>query len=243
MQNMTMPTMPAVNTNSLEEEFTHFVKDAGFPCVGAKSALARRQIAFVKGGHIACPADDAAIVRQIQNFAARQDETSLFVSLIVMFDNAGQMDDALFEAFLWQRLQAFHAIDAVSFEWDGKVSKDPQSPQFSMSLGGKAFYVVGLHPGASRPARRFSRPAMVFNLHSQFEMLREEGIYGKLKETILKRDMAANGSINPMLAMHGERSEAQQYSGRETGADWQCPFKALDFNALDTKKLGQRHAA
>ena len=34
---------------------------------------------------------------------------------------------------------------------------------------GEAFFVVGQHPGASRTARRYTRPTLIFNLHDQFE--------------------------------------------------------------------------
>jgi FPC/CPF motif-containing protein YcgG len=93
-----------------------------------------------------------------------------------------------------------------------------------MSFGGEAFFVVGLHPRASRPARRFDVPAMVFNLHNQFELLRAEGRYDKLRSSILERDLAIAGSANPMLAQHGTLSAARQYSGRAVEDGWQCPF-------------------
>ena len=32
------------------------------------------------------------------------------------------------------------------------------------------------------------------------------------------------GSLNPMLAQHGEASEARQYSGRQVDDGWKCPF-------------------
>ena len=66
---------------------------------------------------------------------------------------------------------------------------------------------------------------MVFNLHAQFEMLREQGRYEKLRRSILDRDFQLTGSANPMLARHGETSEARQYSGRVVDNDWQCPFE------------------
>ena len=46
-----------------------------------------------------------------------------------------------------------------------------------------------------------------------------------MRERILERDMAISGSPNPMLARHGESSEARQYSGRAVTSDWTCPFK------------------
>ena len=85
--------------------------------------------------------------------------------------------------------------------------------------------MIGLHPNASRPARRFARPMLVFNLHDQFEQLREQGTYEKMRETILARDEKLAGDINPMLATYGESSEARQYSGRQVAEDWQCPFQ------------------
>ena len=105
-----------------------------------------------------------------------------------------------------------------------EFSGDPDDPHFSLSFGGEAFFVVGLHPNASRPARRFDRPVLVFNLHDQFERLREEGRYERMREAILERDAALAGSINPMLAKHGEVSEARQYSGRIIPDNWTCPF-------------------
>ena len=66
--------------------------------------------------------------------------------------------------------------------------------------------------------------ALVFNLHEQFERLREEGRYERMRERILSRDLALSGSINPILARFGETSEARQYSGRLVERDWRCPF-------------------
>ncbi|WP_353506577.1 MULTISPECIES: YqcI/YcgG family protein [unclassified Variovorax] len=38
--------------------------------------------------------------------------------------------------------------------WDARVSSDPAREEFSFGVGGRAFFVVGLHPNASRLARR-----------------------------------------------------------------------------------------
>jgi len=55
-------------------------------------------------------------------------------------------------------------------------------------------------------------------------VLREQQRYEKLRASILDRDVALAGSINPMLARHGTVSEARQYSGRAVESDWRCPF-------------------
>ena len=93
--------------------------------------------------------------------------------------------------------------------------------------GGKAFYVVGLHPGSARKGRQLSTAAIVFNLYSQFGVLQKSGKFERIRETILKRDTALNGSENKMLAENAGMSEARQYSGRQVDKAWKCPFHAL----------------
>jgi uncharacterized protein len=108
------------------------------------------------------------------------------------------------------------------------VSNDVDSAQFSLSMAGHPFFVIGLHAHASRLARRFSHPVLVFNSHRQFEKLREDGRYGKMQSAIRLRDIELQGSLNPNLADFGEGSEARQYSGREVEAGWRCPFDFSD---------------
>ena len=75
---------------------------------------------------------------------------------------------------------------------------------------------------------------MVFNLHDQFETLREQNRYEKLRASILDRDEKLAGSINPMLARHGSISEARQYSGRVVSEEWACPYhRKSDKAAVD----------
>src|SRR6185312_15214178 len=105
------------------------------------------------------------------------------------------------------------------------VDSNPDSPHFSMSIGGSGFFVVGLHPNSSRAARRFKYPTLVFNLHAQFERLRDEGRYETIRNKTIERDIALDGTPNPMLARHGHGPAAAQYSGRLVNENWQCPFK------------------
>ena len=62
------------------------------------------------------------------------------------------------------------------------------------------------------------------NPHAQFERLRAEGRFARLRALIRARDIVLQGSSNPSLADFGERSEARQYSGRATEVEWRCPF-------------------
>jgi uncharacterized protein len=146
----------------------------------------------------------------------------------------GNLSEAEFEQYLWDRVQSLSDKNSLfGAGADSRVSADPENPHFGLSFGGEAFFVVGLHPNASRLARRFERPALVFNLHDQFEQLRQQGRYERMRETILERDVALSGSLNPMLERHGEGSEARQYSGREVEENWCCPYEQRDFSWAD----------
>jgi uncharacterized protein len=204
--------------------FREFISEPVFPCVGAKAALGQGHLEILVAGDMRDSDFDVAIVQAVQTFANRAHDETAFASFCVVFPDTPPLTEALFEHALWQRLQALHDLDTQRYAWDPAVSSDPRRPDFGLSLGGRGFYVIGLHPDASRPARRFDRAAMVFNLHSQFDRLRAEGLYDKLKEAISERDVALAGSVNPMLAAHGVKSEAPQYSGRIVGAEWSCPF-------------------
>lgn len=206
------------------DEFRARIADAAFPCVGAKSALAQGNASFEVAGDLREETHDPVLVAALQDFARNAAEEDVFLSKILLFPTTPPLDETTFEQALWVRLQALHRLDAVRFEWDPRVSNDPASPDFSLSIGRRGFYVVGLHPGASRAARRFPVAALVFNLHSQFEALRADGRYAKLRDVITQRDIAYSGSRNPMLSTHGEQSEARQYSGRRVAAEWRCPF-------------------
>ena len=210
----------------LAERFSAFIRNSDFSCVGAKSALARNQLRILVARDIASAWDDLRILPELIDFArAYRDNRQLYQSFVVLFQGPDTLTEGAFETHLWSRLQSLSDKDQwLGQDVDSRVSQDPENPHFSLSFGGEAFFVGGLQPGASRLARRFERPALVFNLHAQFEQLRSEGIYTRLRETILQRDLALNGSANPMLARFGENSEARQYSGRAVNTDWRCPF-------------------
>jgi FPC/CPF motif-containing protein YcgG len=211
----------------LRHAFEQFVRDAAFPCVGAKSALSRGTLKTVACWSIVSGWDDLRIHRKLLAWAKEyRREPGLFRSIAFLFAGPDDLSEQAFEQALWARLQSLSDKDAwLAQPHDARVSGDPEDPHFSLSFGGEAFFVVGLHPHASRPARRFERPALVFNLHDQFEQLRAEGRYERIRETIIDRDMTLAGSVNPMLARHGETSEAAQYSGRLVEPDWRCPFR------------------
>ena len=190
----------------LEKLLTARIEEQNFPCVGAKAALARGTLEVLACNSIDSAWDDLRIHDGlIQWSQAYKENAGLFRSYAVVFDGPEELDEYAFERAVWQRIQSLSDKDVWRGQgYDQNVSSDPNDPHFSLSFGGEAFFVVGLHPGASRPARRFPKPVMVFNLHAQFEELRRTGKYEGMREKILTRDEAIAGSRNPMLARHGE---------------------------------------
>lgn len=211
----------------LVDAFRSHIGNGSFPCVGAKSAMNSGLLEIHTAWSITSAWDDVAIHQALLDWSARYDRDSEGLrSLAVIFSGPITLDEAEFEAAMWERLQSLAAKDGWRGQpYDSSVSSDPDDPHFSLSYGAKAYFVVGMHPRASRSARRTPYPALVFNLHDQFVSLRASQRYEKLRAAILARDEKLDGSINPMLARHGEVSEARQYSGRQVGDGWRCPFK------------------
>jgi len=131
-------------------------------------------------------------------------------------------DEAHFEALLWSTLQQL--ADHDSRPWAAGYDDDPADPRFAFSFAGTSFFIVGLHAHSSRLSRRFAFPTLVFNPHDQFDRLRADGKYGRFRDVIRARDIALQGSLNPMVRDFGAASEAPQYSGRAVSDTWQCPF-------------------
>ena len=194
--------------HALAHDFRQIIQTPEFPCVGAKSALTRGNMRFLVARDIRSAWDDLrvhfALRRFVDDYHA---DPQLFRSLILLFESDDALDEEGFETAMWARIQSLSDKDAwLGQTPDPRVSPDPNDPHFSLSFAGEGFFVVGLHPNASRPARRFPRPALVFNLHDQFERLRAEGRYEKLRAKFLVRDEALAGSRNPLLARHGAAS-------------------------------------
>lgn len=206
-----------------ETEFRDFVQRPDFPCLGAKSVIRLNNYTLRAYGTLGAESDARALVADLARFSAelRDDALSAFVAVFPAAPPEGETE---FERRLWAQLQLVHSADPESARWADGVGSDPEDPDFSFSVGARAFFVVGLHPLSSRLARRFRWPALVFNPHEQFSRLREEGRFEGLRSAIRARDISLQGSENPNLADFGERSEARQYSGRPTEDNWKCPF-------------------
>lgn len=192
-----------------------------YPCLGARSVFNRDRATIVVLEGLGTAAAGRRLLAALAEFATAADLDDGFTSLVAVFRDEAELTEREFEKLLWHQLRQIHEADDL--EWDPAVSSDPQSPHFAFSAGGTAFFVVGLHPGASRIARRSPLPTLVFNFHEQFEQLRAGEQYGRMRDTIRRRDVALQGTLNPMVEDHGSRSEARQYAGRQVPDGWEPP--------------------
>lgn len=222
---------PEIDKQSIINEYLSFLDAKEFPCIAAKAALSKQQVKCLVVGNMACPKDDEEILHFLYDFVAGyRNSEDFYHSAVVIFSGPTMYNEEMFDALLWQRLQAFQNLDAEKYGYDNRVASEPDSANFSFSIKEEAFYIIGLHSASSRQARQFKYPALVFNPHDQFEILKTTSKYDNMKNAVRKRDVALSGSVNPMLKDFGTASEVFQYSGKQYDESWQCPLKINQSN-------------
>lgn len=203
------------------------ISNPQFPCVMAKSVLSQGHLVQ----HDFSENDPAQVAPQLKSkiydfIDQFRTQPKRLSSFIVSFDHPELKNFERCEEFFWNLLRELHQLDSGLYPHDPRVASDPQDPRFSFSLKSEAFFILMLHPQSPRFARRSKVPTIVFNAHSQFEDLRQKGLFQKIRDLIRKRDAKLQGSVNPMLADHGaDRTEIFQYTGREYSVGSKCPFQ------------------
>jgi hypothetical protein len=199
-----------------------------FPCVGSRAAFSHctYRVGFYKTlGHESSAAVLGRDLRRFNEEMAQHGEEAFcsFVSLYKYPQNTSEED---FETLLWRQLQLLHEMDTAP--WDPHYSPDPQSNEFGYSFGGKAFFVVGMHSGASRLSRRLGYAALIFNPESQILRLMQHGQLDNFTRAVRKRDVRYQGNINPSIPadVGTTGGEARVTSGmaHPAGEPWTCPF-------------------
>ena len=219
------PQPPSALTAYVHDAFRSLVLNAQYSCLGGRAAIRQNNYRFGLYERLASRTSALGLARDLQRFAGDAPLAAKpLTAFVASFTGPNPHDEAEFEALLWQTLQQLSDLDQE--DWAPDRSPDPDDTRFSFSFSRTAFFIVGLHAGSSRVARRFAWPTIVFNPHEQFDQLRRDGRYERFQRLIRGADVALQGSINPMLANFGERSEARQYSGRAVDDEWRCPFHA-----------------
>jgi FPC/CPF motif-containing protein YcgG len=218
---------PSTLTHFVHDSFRALALNNRFSCVGGRAAVMRDAYRFALYERLGSQAAAAGLALDLARFVADTDladePLTAFVASFVEPVTGGEEE---FERLLWSTLQQVNEHDA--WPWAADRCSDPESPDFSFSFAGTGYFVVGLHAGSSRLARRFAWPTLVFNPHRQFDRLRAAGRYSRFQHAIRSREVALQGTLNPMLQNFGEGSEARQYSGRAVPETWRCPFAPSD---------------
>lgn len=216
-------------TNAEIKELTiEKIKGNLFACVGGKAVVSKNRYQLNIYSDMTSQEDIEKLYKDLCKFTVEVpvDSENYLASYIAVFKNTQADNENEFNNLLWSLLQSLNEVDTVP--WNSKVSSDVHDPNFSYSLGGVAFFVIGMHPKASRISRRFPYITIVFNNRESFSILREKGLFERFQESTRKNDIRIQGTINSNLANFGDSSEALQYSGMENPSLEKIKFKAKE---------------
>ncbi|MEH2408074.1 guanitoxin biosynthesis heme-dependent pre-guanitoxin N-hydroxylase GntA [Nostoc sp.] len=201
-----------------------------FTCMGATSVFNQKNYRFSMYHDMCTKETTLALARNLFTFVTEQDAmNSNFTAFIAVFEKPISQNEHDFEKLVWTQLQMLYDEDRRYHDWDTNFSNDINNHKFSYSFAERSFFIIGMHPGSSRIARRFSYPLLVFNASRQFDHLVETNQFDNFVRIIRERDVALQGHINPNLPAkydysRPEEAEVRQYSGRAVEKDWQCPL-------------------
>ena len=147
--------------------FTEIVGHRDYPCLGARSVIRRDRATVGVYGELDALATAPLLLQDLEEFASGVDLNEGFASFIAIFRGPRIIDERHFERLLWSQLRRLHALDEAP--WSEEVSADSDDVGFAFSVAGSAYFLVGMHPMASRVARRAASPILVFNLHEQLQ--------------------------------------------------------------------------
>jgi FPC/CPF motif-containing protein YcgG len=206
----------------MHSQFRGMMLSPAFPCLGGVGAVRRGDYRFAvyrELGHAqtvaACAGDLMCFVNQTPI------ESNPVAAFVAVFCEPVLSSDEAFELALWNQLKGMLEVRKADSGPEPASSDvathDGCDPGFY--FGDREFFVVGLHPASSRWARRFAWPTLVFNALTHAEDLQRRGKHAQLREQILARDRALQGSDNPSLTF----SQFAQFSGRAVDDHWKCP--------------------
>ena len=210
------------------EQFRAAILSSAFPCLGGAGAVRRGDYRF---GVYDSLGSEAAVARCTHDLRRFVDELPVGASgvavYVAVFEGEVFLSDVDFEHALWAQLRGLDAVERRGARPRAcPAYVDEGDPGFVFA--GREFFVVGLHPGASRWARRFAWPTLVFNSLSHVPPLKRSGKYDRMQGRILARDRRLHGVEYASL----EASQRAQFSGRQVGPDWTCPV-ALEADEVE----------
>ncbi|MFC9825372.1 guanitoxin biosynthesis heme-dependent pre-guanitoxin N-hydroxylase GntA [Streptomyces erythrochromogenes] len=205
-----------IDDDQTETRFRELLLGGSYPCLGGVGAVRRGDYRL----HRHPPLGSAAAVAQctanltdlLRDFPV---EACPVAVMVAVFDGPADLDEAAFETLMWTQLDGMRQTAGPPLP--DLAGRDDNDPAFG--FGDRDFFVVGLGPSASRHARMFLWPTLVFNALTHSVQLHSEGRHNRMRDRIRARDIRLQGNLNPNLA----RSSLAQFSGRDVGDNWSCP--------------------
>jgi FPC/CPF motif-containing protein YcgG len=208
-----------------ESDISSLVFSNNYPCIAALKTLSTGQYHTGVFGTLGEGDHSARLATALLELRDEQKKTgSLELSYFAVFPDLTEMDEEEFERRLWRELSLMTQVPDIDKTWDPAFSDNPEDKNFCFSLGGTAFFVVGMHANSSRISRRLRYPTLVFNVYEQFKELDRRNRYQPMIQANRKRDIQFQGDVNPMSEKYNDTWESIQFSGRNNSADWKCPF-------------------
>lgn len=216
-------------SRNVPDDIKALVGEKFYPCVSAVQSVAKGDFLVEICEDFGTGRDREKIRTAVLNFLERwKSERSTTLTLFVAFpgDQAAfqEASEDEFERLMWSELSTLSSVEERDSDWAEGWSKDPADKNFTLCIGGHAFFVVGLHQNSSRKGRRLPYPALIFNFFDQFNDLQKQGAYDAMVIKNRERDVRFQGEANPMAVTHGESWETIQFSGRSNSREWKCPF-------------------
>lgn len=213
------------------DRMSALLSQKNYPCVAALKSFHSKDFEVGTYQKFGSAEDSFKLATDLTNYAEQYEKTkSPFFTFWATYPNESSMSEEEFENKMWKELSALASHPEFSQTWDPHFSSNPADKNFCFSLGGRAYFVVGLHQNSQRLSRQFEHPVLIFNLYEQFRQLERSGQFDAMVQLNRKRDEKFQGSANPVVVEHGNDWESIQFSGRQNGPEWKCPFaKLFDF--------------
>ncbi|MCS4592682.1 YqcI/YcgG family protein [Brevibacterium sediminis] len=204
----------------IHDIWADMITDPAFPCVGAAGAVRRGDYLHETYTSLTEVSAAKSCARSLKSFNNSRSRLSHPVAVFAAsFAFSYHQNEEEFESELWAFLAALCEYDQDSPSNSSQTIDEPDDIGFIFD--GRHFFVVGMHPLASRPARQFAVPTLVFNALSHVAPLVPNGRFERMKTQIRKRDARLSGYENPS----SELPRRAQFSGRQNDPEWTPPHQ------------------
>lgn len=218
------------------EGFTNYVESEEMPCVFGKNAVEKGNYTYLVVEHaLSHPAAAEQVCEGLYAFIDEYDIATIgqtgrlspnnFASFDVAFVNTNfaHQQEASYE--LYSLLINMHKYDKQQgYPWAPGVSNDPHSFDFQMSVGGHAWFLPLLWPGAYAPSRRAPHVYLPWQSNNLFEALKKAKKYEAAQNMVRSEEVRVHGFVPKLLGQLGKNLEILSYllpHESEAGLVWE----------------------